>query len=399
MSAASEQGVALRCGIDGVIRAVVRDDFDLGACLAAGAPLHGLADPAARAKMHAFCDAVARQRAVFDWEITVALDGALVPLHFAGVRSGSEILVVAARSLGGLAQVNEELMRINNDQVNATRTIAKDLAEAKARTRERDDSLYDELSRVNNELANLQREMARKNVELGRLNEDKNRLLGMAAHDLRSPLGVIQSYAEFLETEAELDGEQREFLAIIRQTSDFMRRLVDDLLDLSRIEAGRLRLDREPTDLPALVRRNVALNAVLAARKGVAIELDVQGDRPLFELDRAKIEQVLNNLLGNAVKFCAGGSTVRVQLSATAGAALIAIRDQGPGIAEQDLPGLFKPFATGTARGTAGEGSTGLGLAIARRIVEGHGGRIGVHSTPGAGACFWFELPRVPAYA
>lgn len=173
-------------------------------------------------------------------------------------------------------------------------------------TPERDDArFFDDLSRLNNELATLQRDMVRKNVELQALNELKNRILGVAAHDLRSPLGVILSYSEFLEAELgdALTDEQRDFVVTIRQTSEFMLRMVTDLLDVSAIEAGQLRLDLEPTDLAQLVRRNVTLNRVLAARKDIAVEMELPDAIPPMPLDSGKLEQVVNNLIGNAVKF------------------------------------------------------------------------------------------------
>ncbi|MEO8452111.1 MAG: HAMP domain-containing sensor histidine kinase, partial [Gemmatimonadota bacterium] len=172
------------------------------------------------------------------------------------------------------------------------------------------DAMFEELTRVNNELANVQRELTKRNVELVRLNEQKNRLLGMAAHDLRSPLGIIQSYSEFLEDEAGpvLTAEQLEFVTIIRDTSKFMLRLVDDLLDITAIEAGQLRLDREPANLEALVRHNVQLNHVLGARKRIEVDFASDGAPLIAPVDGGKIEQVLNNLISNAIKFSHAGT-------------------------------------------------------------------------------------------
>jgi MerR family transcriptional regulator, light-induced transcriptional regulator len=261
----------------------------------------------------------------------------------------------------------------------------------------RDRDLYNDLSRLNNELASLEREMVRKNVELEKLNAQKNRILGMAAHDLRSPLGVIQSYSEFLEEEASdvLSPEQREFVAIIKSTSQFMLRMVTDILDVTAIEAGQLQLDRQPADLARLVRHDVTLNAVLASRKEIAVELDPLPALPPIPLDAGKIEQVLNNLITNAVKFSQRGSTVRVRLTQSAEFVTVAVSDQGQGIPEADFSKLFKPFGKASVRSTDGEQSTGLGLAIARNIVEGHGGRIWLESEVGKGSTFFFTLPLV----
>jgi len=263
----------------------------------------------------------------------------------------------------------------------------------------RDEASFEELSRVNNEFANLQREMAKKNAELAKLNELKNRILGVAAHDLRSPLGVILSYAEFLESDAAqtMDERQREFVTTIKQTSEFMLHMVTDLLDVAAIEGGKLTLDRQPTDLVELTRRNVKLNGVLSARKAIAIELEAPASFPEIAFDRGKIEQVLNNLISNAVKFSHRGRTVHVSITAADGVATVAVRDQGQGIPAADLSKLFKPFSKTSVRSTAGEHSTGLGLAIVRNIVEGHGGRIWVESEVGRGSTFSFTLPLADA--
>jgi two-component system, OmpR family, sensor kinase len=277
--------------------------------------------------------------------------------------------------------------------------VAKDLALHARGNRALDDAAYEQLTRVNNELANLQREMAQKNVELQKLNETKNRFLGMAAHDLRSPLSVIMAYAQFLEAEATpvLNEEQREFVATIHRTSEFMLNLVNDLLDVSTIESGRLELQRAMIDVAALVKHNVTLNRTLAARKRIAVEFVPSAVGPVqAELDAGKIQQVLNNLLTNAVNYSHADTRVVVTLDASSESVTICVRDQGQGIPAEELPKLFRPFGRTRVRGTAGEQSTGLGLAIARRIVEGHGGTITVESQVGRGSEFRVVLPRFP---
>jgi len=262
---------------------------------------------------------------------------------------------------------------------------------------ERDARVYEELTRLNNELAGAQRELAKKNAELARLNEQKNRFLGLAAHDLRNPLEVINVYSRFLLDEAaeRLEEEQLDFVRTIMRSSKFMLALVNDLLDVSKIEAGRLELDLDEVDLPQLVARGVELNRRLAERKEINILFESPEDLPRMRLDASKIEQVLNNLVGNAVKFSPRGSAVEVGLEREGGggAVRLYVRDEGPGVPAGELEGLFEPFTRGSARGSEGEKSAGLGLAIVKRIVEGHGGRITVESEPGAGATFAVSLP------
>jgi signal transduction histidine kinase len=390
-----DRGIVLLCDQQGTVQRIVRDDLGLGGRVPPGSPVNALVDPGVQEKMSGFLAELQARQAAFDWEITVPVGGTLLPLHFAGARLEPGYLVVAACSRHGLAQLNEELMRINNEQTNLLRTTTKELTQAMAQRAERDDSVYEELSRLNNDMANLQREMAKKNAELQQLNVQKNRLLGMAAHDLRNPLGVILSYAEFLETEAfdALNEEQREFVTTIKDTSEFMLRLVTDLLDVTAIEAGQLKLDRQPADLVRLIQHNVALNRVLAAKKDIAVEFDAPAACPPFALDAGKIEQVLNNLIGNAVKFSHRGTRVQVRLTGGQDVVTVAVADRGQGIPAADLPKLFTPFSKTSVRSTGGEQSTGLGLAIVRRIVEGHGGRIWVESEVGQGSTFFFALP------
>lgn len=231
--------------------------------------------------------------------------------------------------------------------------------------------------------------------ELERLNEEKNRLLGIVAHDLRSPLGVILCYAEFLEAEAAdvLSEEHREFVSTIRDTSKFMLQLVTDLLDVSNIELGRLSLCRQTVDLVPLIDRNVARNRIWAAQKGVSVIFDAPSEPVPSVCDPGRIEQVLTNLIENGVKFSHPESAVRIRILRGEGEILVEICDQGEGIPAGDLPNLFHPFGKLSVQGTAGEPSTGLGLMICRNIIEGHGGRLEVRSVLGEGSTFSFTLP------
>jgi two-component system, OmpR family, sensor kinase len=396
-----DKGIAFLCAGDGTILRIIRDELGLPAQFRPGATIVDMVDASLAGKARAFLAAVTARSAVFDWELGMQVAGRPTPMHFAGIAEGDHLFVVAARSFSGLARFNDELVLINNEQTNALRSAVKELSLQTTRPSAEDSFLYEDLSRVNNELATLQRELTRKNAELEKVNEQKNRFLGMAAHDLRNPLGVIRSYSEFLQDEAgdTLNDEQREFVTIIRETSEFMLRLVSDLLDVAAIESGQLTLDAQPTDLGQLIRQNVTLNRVLAARKDIAVEFDPPPTVPMILLDRGKIEQVLNNLLSNAVKFSHRGTVVRVRLTWADDLATVTVRDQGQGIPAADLPKLFKPFSRASVHATDGEQSTGLGLAIVRRIIEGHGGRIWVESEVGTGSTFSFALPLVASAA
>jgi len=244
-------------------------------------------------------------------------------------------------------------------------------------------------------LRESQKQLLDRNVALEALNEQKNRLLGMASHDLRNPLGVILAYSDFLETEAfpVLNADQRDFVSTIKSTSEFMLNLINELLDVSTIESGQLHLDCAPTDLNELVRHNVSRNRVLAHQKRIELDFEDTEQLPPLTIDRGKIEQVLNNLIGNAVKYSHAATRVAIQIARTGDLVAVTVADQGQGIPEEDLPKLFKAFGRTSVQATAGEQSTGLGLAIARKIVEGHGGKMSVRSRVGEGSTFSFTLP------
>lgn len=224
---------------------------------------------------------------------------------------------------------------------------------------------------------------------------ERGRLLAATVHDLRNPLGVILGFAELLSMElaASISAEQREFLAQIEHSAKSMLCSIDELLDFARIEAGRLILERRPTDLAELLRRNVMSNGVLARRKNISLSCAIEGDERPVSVDPGRIEQTLNNLIGNAIKFSHPGSAVQVTLAFGRGAASFAVADRGIGIPADQIEGLFQPLAGAGRRGTADEPSTGLGLAICRRIVEAHGGTISVESKEGAGAQFQVTIP------
>ncbi|MFP4474149.1 MAG: sensor histidine kinase [Desulfatibacillaceae bacterium] len=257
------------------------------------------------------------------------------------------------------------------------------------------DRLEKNLNEMTRQLSDMNRDLQKANSELTRLDEVKNQFIGMAAHDLRNPISHILTCSQFLYEEAHdcLEDEEKEMLEVIETSSRFMLSLVEDLLDLSAIESGRLNLDTTDVNLPELVKRNVQLNALLAARKDINLRLNHLEQIPRVRADAHKIEQVLNNLLSNAIKFSPRGTTVEASLFRTRKDVIVSVRDQGPGIPGKELSNLFKPFSRTSVRTSEGEKSTGLGLAISQRIILGHNGRIWVDSEEGVGTTFCFSLP------
>ncbi|MBE2201740.1 MAG: HAMP domain-containing histidine kinase [Anaerolinea sp.] len=381
-------GLALLCNAEGVIIEILSNPPELEINLETGVLFSRLAAAGSLAKALSFLTEVRSKGTAFDHEINVAISKTHIKtFRFIGGTVNETMLVVGSEDGAIAHQMYEEMMRINNEQTNSLRNLLKEQS--------RSDSLYNELSYLNNELVAMQREIAKKNAELERLNEEKNHFLGMAAHDLRNPLHTILGFSDFL-LEISSDPEQQKFLQIIRDVSQFMAHLVDDLLDVSKIEAGNLRLDYEPVNLASLIRRNVIINRPLAARKQIELIYQLDETLPTALVDSAKLEQVLNNLIGNAIKFSEPNNKVVVSLEQTAEKFLVSVADNGFGIAPEQKSRLFQPFQQGK-RGTEGEKSTGLGLAIVKRIVKKHGGEIWFESELGQGTTFFIAIPVQPS--
>jgi two-component system, OmpR family, sensor kinase len=382
-----QSGLALLCDTHGVIIEILSNPPELEINLEAGMLFSRLAVTGSLAKALSFLAEVRSKGAAFDHEINVVTTGTHIKtLRLIGGTVHETILIVGSEDSAITHKLYEELMRINNEQTNSLRNLIKEQSHS--------DSLYNELSYLNNELVATQREIAKKNAELEQLNKEKNRFLGMAAHDLRNPLHTILSYSDLL-MDTVTDPEQQEFLQIIHDVSQYMARPVDDLLDVAKIEAGDLQLDYEPVNLIALITRNCLINRPLAARKQIELSYQLDETVPTVLVDSAKLEQVLNNLIGNAIKFSEPGNEVIIRLDRAGTQFLISVEDNGSGIAPEQKARLFQPFQQGQ-RGTKGEKSTGLGLAIVKRIVEGHGGEIWFDSELGKGTTFFVSIPLEP---
>lgn len=388
------RGIAFITDAHGVVQRVLRDDFGLDALESLPRPMAALFTPSSIAKAFELLRRIAKERTATDWEATLRVGEQHHTLRFVGATyDDAHTLIVGSESRNGTQALCEALTQINNDQSNALRASAR-AAAAVTRHSARDEDLYEDLTRLNNQLVSMQRELARKNVQLERLNQQKNELLGMAAHDLRNPLGVILGYARFLLMDGEkLDAKQRKFLDAIVRSSNFMNALVSDLLDISAIEAGHLELKEAPTDLTDLVRQVLDLERLIADRKDIEVVLARADETGSIRLDERKIEQVLHNLVSNAVKYSHSGTKIEVSIAQEGDVVRVAVRDEGQGIPLDEQAKLFTPFQKASVRTTAGEKSTGLGLAIARKIVEAHKGRITLQSEPGVGSTFEINLP------
>lgn len=233
-------------------------------------------------------------------------------------------------------------------------------------------------------------------TQLSTANTAKNRLLGMVAHDLRNPLASIRGLADFLSdgTVGELTVDQLDLVKTIQETSQSMLTMVNELLDLTVIESGELKIHPEMRPIAELLNKSVYLNNINAAKKGSLIKLAGIDAETELCIDADKVKQVIDNLLSNAIKFSPPSSSIGVTVEQTEGHVSILVRDQGPGIPEGEMHKLFKDFGQTSVKPTAGEKSTGLGLAICKRIMESHGGTIAAESVLTGGSIFRITFPR-----
>ncbi|MNK63252.1 Alkaline phosphatase synthesis sensor protein PhoR [compost metagenome] len=250
---------------------------------------------------------------------------------------------------------------------------------------------------VEAEVAERTRELQRANEKLRELDRLKSDFINSASHELRTPLTSIKGYAEFLEDGigGELTPQQDLFVTQIQQSADRLQFLVEDLLDFARLEAGTFRLSPQEADLSRVVEKGLSSLLPQASDSKLTLEAEVPADPMILRMDPKRIEQVLFNLVGNAIKFTPAGGRIRVSVAPKDSEFELAIQDSGVGISPEHLPRLFEKFFQVDPTNTREHSGAGLGLAISKSLIEAHGGRIGVESQPGEGSTFWFTLPRL----
>ena len=233
-------------------------------------------------------------------------------------------------------------------------------------------------------------EMVERVREMADLSQLKDRFLGMAVHDMRNPIFGIRSLSSLMLeglVEPALQGELKDMVGLINRESNQLGDLVNDLLDITVIESGKLELATVKTDPAPLLRERGEMAALAARKKNISIRIEAN-EGGTATMDRRRMGQVLDNLLSNAVKFSPSGSEVQAVLGYEDQCPVFCIRDQGPGIADEEGDRIFGTFQKLSARPTANESSTGLGLAIVKKIVDAHRGAVWVESSPGCGAAF-----------
>ncbi|MDB5098357.1 MAG: multi-sensor signal transduction histidine kinase [Cyanobacteria bacterium RYN_339] len=293
-----------------------------------------------------------------------------------------------------LAASNEELTAANEELGAVNEELASQGEELEAQ--------YEELeaaSRALQDQAKEREELARQQERVRALeaaDKAKDQFLGILSHELRTPLNAIQGFGSVLEDGivGELVPDQARFVAKIMEASDSLLALVNDLLDMSRVQAGKFTLDREHVALPPLCERALAAVSGQTDAKGQRLVADIPADLPTVDADPLRVSQVLTNLVTNAIKFTSEGGTITVRARVDGAVVRFEVSDTGVGIPDAEQARIFLAFTQVDMSDTRQKGGVGLGLSIVKALVEAHGGDVGVSSQVGQGATFWFTLPR-----
>jgi len=303
-------------------------------------------------------------------------------------------LIVQGELIGSFSLGEQSAQALTPDHTEIAREVADQLAVAIQQTRLGED--------MRRHAADLERRVAERTMELEQArhaadhaNQAKSEFLSRMSHELRTPLNAVLGFAQLLQMDA-LSEEQRESVDHIDKGGRHLLGLINEVLDIARIEAGRLAISLEPVPVQLLVQESLDLIAPLAAAERIELDGNLAGTPERHvQADRQRLKQVLLNLLSNAVKYNRTGGAVTLSYDETpTGRLRISVTDTGPGIAPEKMERLFTPFERLDVDQTAVEGS-GLGLALSKRLAEAMGGTLGVESSVGRGSTFWVELPLV----
>lgn len=236
-------------------------------------------------------------------------------------------------------------------------------------------------------------------LTLRHLKELNDRFLRTASHDLKKPVMLILDVARQIQKHCPpgtaMTEDNQSALSLLIESGEYMQQIISEFLDLSSIHSGQYPVSKTTTDLEAIVRQAVACNSTYAKSKEMTLELKFLSDLPLIVADETRIMQVLDNFIGNAIKFSPAKSHIIVTASVDGAWLVCEVSDNGPGIADEDMDKLFVEYAKIQNRPTGKEISSGLGLAICKELILLHDGEVGADNNPGGGARFWFRLPTM----
>jgi signal transduction histidine kinase len=301
-----------------------------------------------------------------------------------------ESIQAAAAKIGSGA-FNQRIKISSNDELGA---LAEEFNLMAARLQESYSSLEQKVQERTRDLATALGELDEKSRELARASEHKSEFLANMSHELRTPLNAIIGFSQVLREQlfGEVNEKQAEYLDDILTSANHLLALINDVLDLSKVEAGQIELEVAPFSLREALQRGVVMVRERATQDGVQVTLAANPELDVVTGDERRIRQVIFNLLSNAVKFTPAGGTVDVSTARADGEVRVLVADTGPGIAPEDQERIFEEFQQ-TEAGIEQREGTGLGLALSKRLVELHGGRIWLDSEIGKGSTFVFTLP------
>lgn len=238
--------------------------------------------------------------------------------------------------------------------------------------------------------ATLEEKVRQRTRELEEINLQKNKYIGIVAHDLRNPIGVAKSFSVLLLEDYDnySKNEHLEFIGIISERCSYSLNLMHTFLDISKIESGIFEIETSNQDYIEFLKKAIELNEMLAKGKGQTIDFQHPKNELIFNFDKDKLEQVIGNLLSNAIKYSQPNTIISVDVNYNDGIITTKIKDQGQGIPQNELDKIFNPYETTSTKATSNEKSTGLGLAIVKKIIEAHQGKITVESEVGKGTIF-----------
>jgi signal transduction histidine kinase len=301
-----------------------------------------------------------------------------------------ESIQVAAAKIGS-GSLNQRIEVPSNDELGA---LAEEFNRMAARLQESYSSLEHKVEERTRELGTALRELDEKSRELEAASRHKSEFLANMSHELRTPLNAIIGFTQVLDEKlfGEVNEKQEEYLEDILTSANHLLALINDILDLAKVEAGQVELEVASFSLKEALERGVVMVRERALNDGVQVALAANGGVDVVLGDERRINQVIFNLLSNAVKFTPAGGAVDVRSTQVDGEIRVSVADTGPGIAAEDYERIFEEFQQ-TAAGIEQREGTGLGLALSKRLVELHGGRIWVDSELGKGSTFVFTLP------
>jgi signal transduction histidine kinase len=368
--------MALQCNPAGRITRIVRDDAGALGESASGKMLSSIAIPSASAHMFELLGHLEEHPVVCGWMLELGSPDEPVVYHSAAARDDELVVLVGTDAPLEPAAVAGLLAGEDARVVGLGQRMAERLASPAALVHD------------------LRCQVAALQYQTRSPHKLENELVRVAAHDLRNPLLVVSMNCSFLLHDCEvLSDEQRALLTDTLQTSEYMTRYLDGMTSLAELWVGKLELEREPTDLEALVRYSAERNADSARRRDIAIVLR-RAEPIVLAVDARRLCHVLDQVFSNIMKFCPSGTGASVELFQGPGQVVIRIEDDGPGMTADVQKKLFRPFGKTHADTTLPQDyGAGVGLAIARRLIEAHGGHIDVDSEEGRGTRVTIALP------